>query len=102
MWGKNVWTHLILIFIMMKCVYLSTVKCVYFSQQTSLSCDTDTALCNMKQIGEVVREDHQSLVSHVCKHVFHIFDISCMLLCNYQVTMNELMCNFPVLFSTVR
>ncbi|XP_073338782.1 sperm-associated antigen 5 [Pagrus major] len=31
---------------------------------TSLSCDTDTALSNMKQIGEVVKEDHQSLVSH--------------------------------------
>ncbi|KAL7405242.1 hypothetical protein ABVT39_025726 [Epinephelus coioides] len=31
---------------------------------TSLSCDTDAALSNMKQIGDVVREDHQSLVSH--------------------------------------
>lgn len=31
---------------------------------TSLSCDTDAALSNMKQIEDVVREDHQSLVSH--------------------------------------
>ncbi|XP_076585034.1 sperm-associated antigen 5 [Chaetodon auriga] len=31
---------------------------------TSLSCDTDAALSNMKQIGDVVREDHQSLLSH--------------------------------------
>lgn len=45
---------------------------VYLSQQTSLSCDTDAALSNMKQIGDVVREDHQSLVSHVCKQVFAI------------------------------
>ncbi|XP_070684359.1 sperm-associated antigen 5 [Pempheris klunzingeri] len=31
---------------------------------TSVSCDTDAALSNMKQMGDVVREDHQSLVSH--------------------------------------
>ncbi|XP_037621347.1 sperm-associated antigen 5 [Sebastes umbrosus] len=31
---------------------------------TSLSCDTDVALSNMKQMGDVVRGDHQSLVSH--------------------------------------
>ncbi|XP_054460225.1 sperm-associated antigen 5 [Anoplopoma fimbria] len=31
---------------------------------TSLSYDTDAALSNMKQIGDVVRGDHQSLVSH--------------------------------------
>ncbi|KAK5865625.1 hypothetical protein PBY51_019879 [Eleginops maclovinus] len=30
----------------------------------SLSGDTDAALSNMKQIGDFVREDHQSLVSH--------------------------------------
>ncbi|KAF3852533.1 hypothetical protein F7725_005888 [Dissostichus mawsoni] len=31
---------------------------------TSLSCDTDAALSNMKKIVDVVRDDHQSLVSH--------------------------------------
>ncbi|XP_031132814.1 sperm-associated antigen 5 isoform X2 [Sander lucioperca] len=31
---------------------------------TSLSCDTDAALSNMKQMGDSVREDHQSLVLH--------------------------------------
>ncbi|XP_041640799.1 sperm-associated antigen 5 [Cheilinus undulatus] len=31
---------------------------------TSLSCDTDAALTNMKQIEGVIQEDHQSLVSH--------------------------------------
>ncbi|XP_020484270.2 sperm-associated antigen 5 [Labrus bergylta] len=31
---------------------------------TSLGCDTDAALTNMKKIENVVREDHQSLVSH--------------------------------------
>ncbi|XP_059197703.1 sperm-associated antigen 5 [Centropristis striata] len=31
---------------------------------TALSCDTDDALSNMKQMGDVVREDHESLVSH--------------------------------------
>ncbi|XP_040892911.1 sperm-associated antigen 5 [Toxotes jaculatrix] len=31
---------------------------------TSLSSDTDAALSNMKEIGDIVREDHQSLVSH--------------------------------------
>ncbi|KAK1886504.1 Sperm-associated antigen 5 [Dissostichus eleginoides] len=31
---------------------------------TSLTCDTDAALSNMKKIGDVVRDDHQSLVSH--------------------------------------
>ncbi|KAA8594701.1 hypothetical protein FQN60_011836 [Etheostoma spectabile] len=31
---------------------------------TSLSCDTDAALSNMKQLGDNVREDHQSLVLH--------------------------------------
>ncbi len=49
---------------------LITVKCVYLSQQTTLSCDTDAALSNMKQIGDVVREDHQNLVSHVCNTYF--------------------------------
>ncbi|KAM7009700.1 sperm-associated antigen 5 [Tautogolabrus adspersus] len=31
---------------------------------TTLGCDTDAALTNMKKIENVVREDHQSLVSH--------------------------------------
>ncbi|XP_033986368.1 sperm-associated antigen 5 [Trematomus bernacchii] len=31
---------------------------------TSLSSDTDAALSNMKKMGDVVRDDHQSLVSH--------------------------------------
>ncbi|XP_029299355.1 sperm-associated antigen 5 [Cottoperca gobio] len=31
---------------------------------TSLSCDTDGALSNMKRMGDVVREDHRSLASH--------------------------------------
>nr|XP_046272390.1 sperm-associated antigen 5 [Scatophagus argus] len=31
---------------------------------TSLSCDTDAALSDMKQMGNIVREDHQSLASH--------------------------------------
>ncbi|KAK5926179.1 hypothetical protein CgunFtcFv8_021771 [Champsocephalus gunnari] len=31
---------------------------------TSLSGDTDAALSNMKKMGDVVRDDHQSLVSH--------------------------------------
>ncbi|XP_044203057.1 sperm-associated antigen 5 [Thunnus albacares] len=31
---------------------------------TSLSCDTDAALSNMKEMGDIVREDHQSLASH--------------------------------------
>ncbi|XP_078138674.1 sperm-associated antigen 5 [Centroberyx gerrardi] len=30
---------------------------------TALSCDMDAALCNMKQIGDIVKEDHQSLVT---------------------------------------
>lgn len=41
----------------------------FFSQQTSLSCDTDAALSNMKQMGDTVRDDQQSLVSQVCKHI---------------------------------
>uniref|UniRef100_A0A671WN76 Uncharacterized LOC115592271 n=1 Tax=Sparus aurata TaxID=8175 RepID=A0A671WN76_SPAAU len=43
---------------------LITDECLSLSQQMSLSCDTDTALSNMKQIGEDVKVDHQSLVSH--------------------------------------
>ncbi|CAJ1052428.1 sperm-associated antigen 5 [Xyrichtys novacula] len=31
---------------------------------TTLSCDTDAALTSMKQIGDIVKKDHQSLVSH--------------------------------------
>ncbi|AWP05473.1 putative sperm-associated antigen 5 isoform 3 [Scophthalmus maximus] len=31
---------------------------------TSLTSDTDAALSNMKEMGDVVRDDHQSLVSH--------------------------------------
>ncbi|KAE8300277.1 hypothetical protein D5F01_LYC00414 [Larimichthys crocea] len=34
------------------------------ANMTTLSCDTDAALLNMRKIGDVVREDHQSLVSH--------------------------------------
>ncbi|KAM3622981.1 uncharacterized protein V6R79_005591 [Siganus canaliculatus] len=34
------------------------------AQMTSLSCDTDDALSNLTQIKDVVRDDHQSLVSH--------------------------------------
>lgn len=44
---------------------LITDEGLSLSPQTSLSCDTDTALSNMKQIAEDVKEDHQSLVSHV-------------------------------------
>lgn len=44
---------------------LITDECLSLSQQMSLSCETDTALSNMKQIGEDVKVDHQSLVSHV-------------------------------------
>ena len=46
---------------------------VLVSQQESLSGDTDAALSNMRAMGDAVKEDHQSLVSHVCKHVFHIW-----------------------------
>lgn len=44
---------------------LLRVKCVYLSQQTSVRSDTDAALSNMNEIGDIVREDHQSLISHV-------------------------------------
>lgn len=48
-------------------VFLFTV------QQASLSCDTDVALSNMKNIADIVKDDHQNIVSHVCKQVssFH-------------------------------
>uniref|UniRef100_A0A8C9X9D0 Si:dkey-25o16.4 n=1 Tax=Sander lucioperca TaxID=283035 RepID=A0A8C9X9D0_SANLU len=48
---------------------------VLFVGLTSLSCDTDAALSNMKQMGDSVREDHQSLVLHVCKHVLILFKL---------------------------
>lgn len=73
-----------------------TFNSVYLSQQTSLSCDTDAALSNMKQMGDIVREDHQSRVSHVCKRLSYLC-----LFCNYPVSMNLLMWIFPV-FSTDR
>lgn len=43
--------------------------CVFLSQQTSLTCDTEAALTSMKQIEDVAREDHENLVTHVCEHV---------------------------------
>lgn len=38
----------------------------YLFQQVSLSTDTEAALSNISHIGDIVKEDHQSLVSHVC------------------------------------
>lgn len=60
--------------------------CIFF-QQTSLTCDTDAVLSNMKEIEGVVKEDHHSLVTHVCKHFFNIFAyvISSQPLCDYPV-----------------
>lgn len=54
------------------CSFFLSVS-VYFTPQTSLTSDTDAALSNMKEMGDVVRDDHQSLVSHVCKHFFLTF-----------------------------
>lgn len=79
-----------------KAPFLTSHLTVYLSQQTSLSCDTDAALSNMKQMEDIVREDHQSLVSHVCKRLSYLC-----LFCNYPVSMNLLMSIFPV-FSTDR
>ncbi|XP_008303672.1 sperm-associated antigen 5 [Stegastes partitus] len=42
---------------------------------TSLSSDTDAALSSMKEMGDVVREDHQSLVSHY-GHMKSLFEKS--------------------------
>lgn len=49
--------------------------CLYSSQQNSLTCDTEAALTKMKQIEDDVREDHQSLVTHVCEHDFKICNL---------------------------
>uniref|UniRef100_A0A672HID1 Sperm associated antigen 5 n=1 Tax=Salarias fasciatus TaxID=181472 RepID=A0A672HID1_SALFA len=40
------------------------VTFLFLSQQNSLSSDTDAALSKMKEIGGIITEDHQSLVSH--------------------------------------
>ncbi|XP_028273957.1 sperm-associated antigen 5 [Parambassis ranga] len=42
---------------------------------TSLRCDVDAALGKMKEMGDVVREDHQSLVSHY-GHMKSVFEKS--------------------------
>lgn len=62
---------------------------VYLFQQTSLSCDTDAVLSNMKEIEGVVKEDHDSLVTHVCKQSFNIFAyvIGSKSLCDYLANM---------------
>lgn len=44
-------------------------------QQTSLSCDTDAALSNMKQMVDIVRDDQQSLVSQVCKRMSYLYHV---------------------------
>lgn len=56
----------VLMYLLIDCTHLPV-------QQASLSCDTDVALSNMKDIGDLVKDDHQSIVSHVRKQVssFH-------------------------------
>ncbi|XP_061573810.1 sperm-associated antigen 5 [Cololabis saira] len=41
----------------------------------SLTSDTDAALCNMKELGEIVKEDHEELVSHY-EHTKSLFEKS--------------------------
>lgn len=75
------------------------------SQQTSLTRDTEGALTNIKGIEDVVREDHQSLVTHVCEHIYKLC-YSCHrhhAFVNFKSYKCELVCFFPpLLFSTVR
>lgn len=68
--------------------------CLYSSQQNSLGCDTEAALTNLKQIEDVVREDHQSLVAQVCEQDFKICNL-CDRLLAFVKYEYEMVCVFP-------
>lgn len=72
--------------------------CFYSSKQNSLTCDTEAALTNMKQVKDVVREDHQSLVTHVCEHDFKICNFFYWLLAFVKFYEYKTVCVFPFCF----